>query len=225
MITYHEKLELYIHSDPGWPRFKELVAGIGWADPNGADTAMENWAILVGHKEDGGVESVEERYADIPRLCSLLTDLKDQYLISRIFVDRSKPELTRRLLNHDGLIEYKHAGLNVLGQKQWHHGPERWPHFRDRSTLARLIPLVEDLTADVQAYVELVREHLSRDQLTIRSACPQTIKLLRLLMGELIEHPCMRAVGYPMLVLDREAKREIKGKTSKPPVIYGNLRR
>lgn len=224
MITYNERLELYVHENPEWPRFKELVAGVGWADPTGADTAAENWAILVGHREDNTVEIVEERHADIPRLCDQLTDLKDQYLIQRIFVDRQKPQLISMLWQHDGLTAYNSQGKNEFGREQYWHGPDHWPHFRDRNTLARLVPLLEELTADVQAYVEILRQRLSRKELTIRAACPQSIKLLRLLMGELVEHPIMRAIGYPLLVLDREARRGT-GDIPKPPQIYSNLRR
>jgi hypothetical protein len=224
MITYNEKLELYIHEDPSWPRFKELVAGVGWADPDGADTAAENWAVLLGLVEDGSVHIIEERYADIPRLCSMLTDLKDQYLIQRIFTDREKPQLLSLLWQHDGLTAYNSKGKNAMGREQYWHKHNYWPHFRDRDTKARLIPLVEDMTADVQAYVEILRQRLARKELTIRPACPQSIKLLRLLMGELIDHPIMRAIGYPLLVLDRESRRGTSD-LPKPPPIYGNLRR
>lgn len=224
MITYNEQKDLYIHSDPRWPRFKEIVAGVGWLDPKGDDMALLNWGVVIGHKEDGGYSVLGEITGDVMSLCEKLTAAKDTLLIQRIFCDRTLPQLTKVLVDHDGLTRYFSKGKDVFDREQYLNPPEHWPTFRDRETKATLIPLVEDLTADMQAAVELVRRLVDGAALKIRSECPNMMRIVRLSLDELLTHPGIKALAYPLTILEREKARRTTT-DRKPPIIYGNLRR
>ena len=155
MITYDENKKLYIHSDPHAPRFKELVSGVGWMDPTGSELELMNWATIVGHREDGEYELLEEICTNLSDLCEKLTDAKDRWLVQRIFCDRSNVLHLKTVAEHDGLVEYFHAGTNQRGEKMWLHSNDHWPNFRSRERIS-LIPLAERITADTLSAAELV---------------------------------------------------------------------
>lgn len=227
MITYNEKSELYIHEDKAWPMFKEIVAGIGWADPSNADTGTQNWCVIVGHAENGNYYILAEFFGDMPRLLEWITNEKDRLLIQRIFTDRTRTHLLRMVSDADGLVaSYKSSGKDFAGREQYHNSPDKWPYFRDRNTHARLIPLPEEATADRQSGVEVIRKLKAMDRIAVRPGCPQIQKLVQSFrLDEAIDHPGIQALWYCLWVLDNEQRRSSSQQKSKTQPIYGNLRR
>jgi hypothetical protein len=223
MISYDANKRLYVHSDPAAPRFKEFVAGVGWMDPTGTELELMNWATIVGHREDGEYEVVEEICSNLSGLCDKLTDAKDRWMVKRIFCDRSNPTHIEVLSKHDGLVRYFHSGRTRAGKKLWLHPNDHWAHFRSRERIA-LIPLIEQLTVDTLSAAELVDRLTSKGLLGVRG-CPRLEKIMGLSPAEVVRHPAIKALAYPLIVLEREKARASMPDEANNVSLYPNLRR
>jgi hypothetical protein len=224
MIIHDEKRDLYKSDEEGWPVYREIVAGIGWADPTGEDLGRKNWGVLVGLKEDGVYSVMQEFFGSMSELCKSLTSAKDELLIQRIFCDRMFPELILELLEYDGLTDYRSEGMTQRGQIQYLHSTSFWPTFRSRSTTARLIPLNERLTANMRGAFETVSRLITFGQLKIRPSLANLMRVQRLPMDDLLRHPAVHALAYPLIALEREKASELED-SGGPEIVYHNLER
>lgn len=209
------------------PLFKRFIAVIGWLDPKGADLRAENWLSVIGEEEGGDYMVWAEVMGSLPKLAADAINLKDLLLISRIYVSGKNAQGVLALRRIDGLTKYEWLGTDRAGNKIWANKAEVWPHFRDYETTASLITIPQEITADMGAGYELIRQLDAHNKFTVRWACPRSLELLK--QGppydRTIEHPLGEALISGFVMLERTKQKETTRKKERKQPVYGNLKR
>lgn len=228
IATRNESTGILTLDVEGSPSFKEIVAGIGWADKTGHETFARNWCVVIGLHEDNTYTSIAEGATpDIANLGVQLTDLKDQLLITRIFTDESQPASVRTLRDPwqtDGLCGYASHGKSLITRRpNYVHEPDFWDHFRNRSVIASLI----SLPADLQYGYSLLISLLERNIFWTRTTTPRTEWVLNFEppLEDIFRHPLFQALSHCITFLEREKRSRQSTHQSIPQPRYGNKRK
>lgn len=203
--------------------YKEFAGGIGWLFPKGEEHYSLHWLVVTGLGVDGLYHVVHEFGANMHQLCQEATDVKDRLFVSRFYADQSQPQLMSTVREHDGLTRYITHGTDLRGRTKWLHQPERWQHFRDRDTVATLMPVSDRIRVDLQAGIDKVVGLISDRKLEISWECPRVIWVLRQSIEEWHIHPIMRALVWSVIMMEPSDTPKIDYEPPKP--LYGNLRK
>lgn len=205
-------------------KFKRFDMGIGWLDPKGDDNFARHWLVVVGQQENNEYVVAHEASGTLVDVASAAVDAKDRFLVERCWLDATVVSSSALLQSWDGLTEYKYNGYDQRKKKQYLHKPEHWSNFRNRDTTLTLFPVPALYRADFQSCVDLFVSLLKDKRLSLRKACPMAWKIQGESLETLLTHPIMKAIAWPLKMMEEEQRfyGGAKTKTSLPR--YGNLR-
>lgn len=222
-VRFDEKDDVYcVEGNPEAPRFNQICGGIGWLDEKGRDKAAFHWFVVLGETEDKRLLFLEEDIGPMSKIKAKAVDAKDRLMIRRIYLDDRPELLVRDLRDHDGLTRYLHSGRDALKRIQYLNKPEHWPHYRDRETVATLIPVPEDQLLDIQAGIERLDGDIRAKRTTIHHSCRHLQAAWRLPPKDALTHPGILAAVWAHNAMRR--RQEVK-KDVKAVPLYGNIRR
>lgn len=222
------KGDLLILDVEGAPRFKEFVAGLGFADELGTDSYELHWFCVIGQTEDNRYVAIAEA-SDISLLDlakDQVVDWKDRLLIKRIWIDQGYPHFARSLRDPwtvDGLASYASSGKGwITGKPKYIHEPEYWPQFRGYGEEHRASILVS--LEDVEMGLTIMKNLIGEDRFSARTTTPRLswVSQLKPPIELVLKHPIIKAVSHCLFNLERERLRASPVATAKPR--YGNLR-
>jgi hypothetical protein len=197
--------------------FHTLAGCIAWGDGSAADEAHREHAFVVGGEDEAGtVIMLRENRGPWEKLVPRVVDLKDIYLLPRIWV----PGLPLRLASDlrdtsEGLCKYtvesRFHDQPIYAEKTPH---VRWPYFQNWTTTARLTMLPTRITGEIQSVHESVGLAITEKRLLIdKTFCPQIDKLAGIQPGDALRLPLFLAFLWcsKMLMEGVETRRRREG--------------
>ncbi len=227
MITATKRSSgIYELSDPRAPRFKKILAAIGWLDLHGEGTAAKHALLVAGIQEDDRFNVIEEYSGTLPEIAEHATNAKDRLLIRHIWLDNGLMVNMLELYDHDGLTKYVSHGEDREGNTIWEHPDDHWPHFRNRETKAALLGVPPDVRGNLVAGADRIERQVRSKMLLIRTSCTEITGCLAQALKDVINHPAFQALMWLTWVMDHASGTPKSGhnKTDRPAV-YGNLPR
>lgn len=229
--NYDKRTQLYTLEDEAEaPSFVGFSAGIGYLDPKGKDHYGRHWFVVVGESEGHEYFIMTAEFsADLQGLAKALTDWKDDLHIQRIYLDDTDLQSLRYLrgfgpADWDGLTVYRSDGKDKMGKEKWIHKADFWPKFRDRETIAHIVPVPESIRVNLSAGYDLLLTLEKADRVRYR---PESLAIATVRREEkrddVIRHPLLQATIWTISMLERTRPGSSRFVQSPPPR-YGNLR-
>jgi hypothetical protein len=203
------------------PLFKRFEGGIGWMDPTEQNTKAQHWFVVAAEQTNGDYVMVAEASAThLLDLAEKATNWKDRLLIRRIWADQTEEGYLRTLQDTrqcDGLCGYHTVGKTLLGKPKYAHKSDRWPYFRDRSTIASIVYT----DGAIESGFDLVRRLAQRERISFRDTVPWSKWILRQrTYVDVIEHPLLAALVY--VISGMESTKRLQEHTQQPRPWYQN---
>jgi len=220
LSVIEEKDGLLVLSSPAAPRFKLFSMGLGYADPT-VDESLHA-CVLAGKTSDDRIIIMAEFLGILEDVLWECVNLKDRFLVTRLWIDTRDKELLRLILDMDGLTTYKRLGLDNFGSPIWASRAITWPHFRNRETLLFVTGVPGFIQASPLGGIDRLVGMVKKGELTLHSSCGQCAWILdQQTVGEVIKRPLTKAMVYAINGFSSED--EADRKPFKPTNIYGNL--
>jgi len=204
--------------------FKNLIGAIGFGDLLQPGNYALNAISIVGHRIDGKYQVIGEAMGTLDDIAREAVDFKDTLLVERFYIDATFEAYRKRLMQEDGLTQYRKIGENPKRQRR-EHATSTWEHYRsdlEWEPTAYLVPLSENTLSDFEGALSRVQSLISREELLIAPWCRQSLLLQR--EGERpgklpLDHPLLRAMVYAtnMLIRDEEASKVKEPKEYRKP--------
>jgi hypothetical protein len=197
--------------------FERIRAGIGWPDLD------PGCICVVGERTDERYHALWEKQGGLWEIGDAALEAKDRLLVDRIFVDARDDLSTSYLRTLEGLTFYDEGDSNSTGFPPG--SSSEFPFYRDRDTIAAVVPVRERVAANYRSALERTREIIMRGRLLVHeSNCPRLVYTLRQPVEELLGSPVMKALVWVVTALE-----DSRGDTSleDPPrePWYGNAPR
>lgn len=208
--------------------FHRFDIGIRWLNPRGHDHFAQHWLAVVGQTLEFEYWIYFEASGALSEIAESAVDAKDRFLVERVWIDPTQLSSAAYMQEWDGLTQYKVTDKkDLLGKPKYLNPPERWPHFRGRDEdrfCAMLCAVPEIIRNDPQAGIDLVVHLINEGRLVIRKWCPQSVWVTGAQLPEMLEHPLMSAIAWPLMMLENEKALQGKNQDAHSPR-YGNLKR
>jgi len=220
-----EEGQLLCLNNPRAPKFKSFYMSFGWLDPGGDGVAAQHCVLLGGVQADQRILLLDELSGDITEVVMGAIELKDRYFVNEIFCDASDTDLMQTVWAADGLTRYFDLGKDPLDKPIWVHDSAYWPRFRDRLTIASIIPVPVSIVQSSLVGSTRLAELSRAGQLLIHSSCANvqwTIDQAKL--ADVARHPVFRALCYLVWGCMRH-QEETAVKTKQSARHYQNLRK
>ena len=220
LSVLEEKDGLLVLSSPTAPRFKLFSMGLGYADPT-VDESLHA-CVLAGKTSDDRIIILAEFLGILEDVLWECVNLKDRFIVKRLWVDTKDKELLRLILDMDGLTKYRSLGLNNFGDPIYENSSKTWPFFRDRSTLLFVTGIPSFIQASPLGGIDRLVGMVKKGELTLHSSCGQCAWILdQQTVGEVIKRPLTKAMVYAINGFSSED--EADRKPFVPTNVYGNL--
>lgn len=210
------------------PKYRRFCGAIAWLEPTLPGDWAQNWLPVVGEREDGIYSAIEEWCGDLPTLAAAAISSKDRLFMQQIWVDDDEKTTVRSLRNpkiYDGLCAYDQAGSN-FGIPQFTHDGHFWPTYRDRHTIAALLPVPTDVKPTTLSNYEQLRQLASVGRFKKRDDTGRIAWLLRQEppLDKVLLHPLLKALCWLLTMMERTRVVPTTQQQPVPDVWYGNPR-
>ena len=220
LSVVEEKDGLLVLSSPNAPRFKMFSLGLGYADPT-SDESLHA-CVLAGKTSDDRIIIMAEFLGILEDVLWECVNLKDRFLVKRLWVDTRDKELLRLILDVDGLTKYRNLGLDNFGSPIYEHRATTWPHFRDRDTTLFVTGISSAIHASPLGGIDRVVGMVKRGEVTLHKDCSQCDWILsQQTMAEVIKRALTKAIVY--CINGFSSEDEADRKPFVPTNVYGNL--
>lgn len=197
-------------------KFDRIVAGIGWPDVD------PGYICVIGERTDGRYHALWEKRGGLWEIGDSAREAKDRFLIDCVLADTRDELAASYLRTLDGLCFPKEDGKE---RPTGGAGSHTAGDFRDRETVAALIPVPERVTSNYRSALEKTRGVIMAGRLMVHEPnCPVLVYTLRQPLDELLRSPVMKALVWAVSVLEDTGGSENMGGESRDPW-YLNLSR
>jgi hypothetical protein len=182
-------------------RFHEIIAGVGYGDPNKEGAYAKYAAVVIGWQTDDRLNVIDEFIGTFPALGYTLTDFKDQYKIESIYVDSRFKEYRKRLNDteeFDGLSGYDKWGSSSDG---YAHPPSEWTYFVGRNCVANILPVSKAILKSYDEAINQLRTLIEDNELLVAPWCTKMGLLTKETHKKGKDHPLIKALVYGALSL------------------------
>lgn len=216
---------------PNLPKFKRFFGGIGWGQEDKPGDYSKTWIALFGEQEDKRIMQIAETKGTLQQIGKEAINLKDRFLCERFYVDASEihNQKVRYLRTLEGLTFYnkKQGVLRTI----YPTDTKTWPHFRADRPIASVVPVPDDIRADLAAGFSNIHALATQQkELIFYGPCERLADLILKSQikdrkpEETYSHPLVAASVYAVSMLIRS--RPTEGQKQKTPVNpYPNRRR
>lgn len=187
-------------------KFIRFDIGIGWLDPKGDDHFAKHWITVIGQHEDGYYLQAGEASGSLAEIAEAAVDFKDRFLVERIWLDSTALSSASYLEEWDGLTQYKEDGKDFRDKVKYLHTHERWPHFRKRDLVAMIHKVPDVFRNDLQGCIDVVGQLKKDKLLKVRKVCPRSVWVLGSSLEEMLSHPLMKALAWPISIMESEKR-------------------
>jgi hypothetical protein len=160
--------------------FYSIAGAFAWGNAASANDKERLHALVVaGEAEDGAVVSIREVQAPWAGLVNRAIDLKDAFLLTRLYAPEQPPGLLHDLRNVEGLTKYTVVGRRgELPIYEETEPTKRWPCFREFTHKAYVIALPTTLTGDMESAYEAVSNGIASKKILVdKTFCPTVDRL------------------------------------------------
>jgi hypothetical protein len=215
-VEYNEDTGVYSLDSPAL-RFTDVVSGVGWLTENAKNQDHQKHACTcMARKEDGVYYLMGECSGTWPTITDQLIAWKDTLLVDRVYTDGSMPGMERDMRLVDGLCRYDHQGKDVLGKLQYvsRLPYETWETFRDRQTVASVIPVPLHMRGDGESAIGCLERLGKEKRLQVKNTLSATMQLLSQTFDsqEIREDPLIWAISWPIYMLENSKPKGSRSK-------------
>lgn len=206
------------------PLFKRFIGAVARPNLSEGGAKAKYWGVIVGEREDGIYTFFTEFSGEKDAVIEEMINWKDRLLIERFYGPDDDETFLPSLRRVDGLTRYD-SHNDLMGRKVYEHKSDRWPYFRDRQTIASIIPVPLEVRINLETGRSFVKALVDNKKAKVRWDCIVFESLIyqNPPYDRILDHPCMEASIYAIMMLERTKPRDSTRERQKAPV-YGNLR-
>ena len=188
---------LFILNNPLAPKFKTFVGSFGWAYPGSTGDNVGHFFLLGGVKSDDTIQVIHEAVGGLFEVIREAIDFKDKFWIEKMWADTSDMDILPQVYQIDGLVKYETLGKDYFGRTIWANPESKWPYFRNREAIVSLCGVPRTIVSSPMGGLDRVTILASKMKLSVHSSCPTTQWILdQSNVGDIISHPCTKALNY-----------------------------